>query len=67
MFYDRPDREAFTFGICLPSACSLDLLQPAFNELIQQKDSKFSVLLPQETCQIKETPSDLNTLDVFAM
>lgn len=65
--YGRPDKEAFTFGLCLPRACSLDLLQPAFNDVIQQIESKFSVILPQNTCQFEESPSELNTLDLFAM
>lgn len=67
MLYNRQDRDAFTFGICLPSACSIEILQPAFNDHIQQIGNKFSVLLPQHTCQFEETPSKLNTLDRFAM
>lgn len=57
---------AFTFGLCLPTVCSLDFLQNCiqFNETINEI---VSFKLRSETCQLEEIPSEWRTIDFVTM
>lgn len=56
---------AITFGVCLPTTCSLDYLEQMLNNIIQSKMQNVTVKLPSKTCQFEESPSfeNLHTLD----
>lgn len=62
----RPETgTAISFGVCLPTTCSLEFLEEMLNNIIQPKMSNVTVKLPSKTCQFEESPSfgNLHTLD----
>lgn len=62
----RPETgTAISFGVCLPTTCSLEFLEQMINNIIQPKMSNVTVKLPSKTCQFEESPSfgNLHTID----
>ncbi|XP_055304016.1 uncharacterized protein LOC129569308 [Sitodiplosis mosellana] len=57
----------FTFGVCVPAACSLNMLEPIINKLIHAKTKNVSISFNTNTCQLEESPSELSTLDTAAI
>ncbi|XP_031625866.1 nose resistant to fluoxetine protein 6-like [Contarinia nasturtii] len=59
---------SFTFGVCLPAACSLNLIEASFNNLIRKTDNNdVSVVLLNNTCLFEESASKINILDKIAL
>lgn len=58
---------AFNFGLCLPIECSVHMIEPTLNSLLQQKLSGVSTNLIESTCQSKKSTSDLRNIDIIAM
>lgn len=58
---------AITFGTCLPAVCSVELLEPILNKLIQEKVSNVSLKWNSTRCQLEENYSELKTIDKFTL
>lgn len=56
-----------TFGICLPASCSLDLLEPLFNDLMHEQVKNISVKLNKATCQFADNTTELKPIDWATM
>lgn len=57
----------FSFGTCLPAACSVEHFQSIFDELINTKTSDISIKIPESACQTERETNKMETLDVIAM
>lgn len=60
------------FGLCVPAVCTVEMLEPQINQLIQAKLQSYNVgkvyvKLLENTCQFEENASKLKTIDKFAM
>lgn len=56
-----------SIGLCLPLACSINHLQRIANNVLQAKVGNMTVKIPENTCQIEESASNLNSVDFAAM
>lgn len=59
--YFRPDKGiAITIGVCLPTVCSLEFLEPFVNDYIHTKTSNVTMKLLGDTCQFQDGASFKN-------
>lgn len=58
---------AITFGMCLPAACSLNLIENNFNDLLHEKENNMSIIIPSETCVFEEYASEFKSTDKIMM
>lgn len=58
---------AINVGLCLPMVCSVRMLEPILNHLIQQKFNNVTAKVNENDCQIEDSTFELRTIDVIAM
>lgn len=62
----RFEKPYFTFGICLPAVCPLNIFEPIINNLLP-KNENVSIKLSESTCQLGENSYEFKTLDKVAL